>query len=52
MFRDYRWGRGQETYGEDPVLTGSLAAAFIDGLQYGPVDGILKIITTAKHFDA
>mmetsp|Transcript_29627 Transcript_29627/g.88644 ORF Transcript_29627/g.88644 Transcript_29627/m.88644 type:complete len:767 (+) Transcript_29627:57-2357(+) len=52
MLRDGRWGRGQETYGEDPVLTGSLAAAFIDGLQYGPVPGVLKTIATAKHFDA
>ena len=33
IFRDPRWGRGQETYGEDPVLTATLAVSFIKGLQ-------------------
>ena len=33
MLRDSRWGRGQETYGEDPILTGDMAAAFVKGLQ-------------------
>ena len=33
IFRDPRWGRGQETYGEDPVLTASLGSAFVEGLQ-------------------
>ena len=35
MFRDPRWGRGQETYGEDPVLTSRLLEAFVSGLQEG-----------------
>jgi beta-glucosidase-like glycosyl hydrolase len=33
IFRDPRWGRGQETYGEDPVLTGTMATAYVHGLQ-------------------
>ena len=49
IFRDPRWGRGQETYGEDPFLTGSLAVAFIDGMQ-GNDPHYLKVIATAKHF--
>ncbi|MDO4357393.1 MAG: glycoside hydrolase family 3 C-terminal domain-containing protein [Clostridia bacterium] len=48
IFRDPRWGRGQETYGEDPYLTGRLGAAFIRGLQG---DGeYLKSAACAKHF--
>ncbi|MHA1821769.1 MAG: glycoside hydrolase family 3 C-terminal domain-containing protein [Promethearchaeota archaeon] len=48
IFRDPRWGRGQETYGEDPVLSGRLAVSFIKGLQG---DGkYLKIVATPKHF--
>jgi beta-glucosidase-like glycosyl hydrolase len=35
MFRDPRWGRGQETYGEDPILTKKLLVAFVTGLQTG-----------------
>ncbi|HEX8446089.1 MAG TPA: glycoside hydrolase family 3 C-terminal domain-containing protein [Sphingomonas sp.] len=49
IFRDPRWGRGQETYGEDPFLTGSLGIAFIRGLQ-GPDPAHPKVIATPKHF--
>jgi beta-glucosidase len=48
IFRDPRWGRGQETYGEDPLLTGRLGAAFIRGLQ-GPDPAHPKVIATPKH---
>lgn len=50
LFRDPRWGRGQETYGEDPYLTSELAVSFIHGLQ-GDGD-VLKTAATAKHFYA
>ncbi len=49
IFRDPRWGRGQETYGEDPFLTGRLAVAFIRGLQ-GDNSKYLEAIACAKHF--
>lgn len=49
IFRDPRWGRGMETYGEDPYLTGELAIPFIKGLQ-GDDDKYLKLVATAKHF--
>ncbi|MBB3471766.1 glycoside hydrolase family 3 C-terminal domain-containing protein [Sphingomonas sp. BK345] len=49
IFRDPRWGRGQETYGEDPYLTGKLGVAFITGLQ-GPNPLYPKVIATPKHF--
>ena len=49
LFRDPRWGRGQETYGEDPYLTGRLAVPFIRGLQ-GDDPRYLKTIATVKHF--
>lgn len=49
IFRDPRWGRGQETYGEDPFLTGSLAAAYVRGLQ-GDDPRYLKACATPKHF--
>jgi beta-glucosidase len=49
IFRDPRWGRGQETYGEDPFLTGHLGVAFIQGLQ-GPDPAHPKVIATPKHF--
>ena len=49
IFRDPRWGRGQETYGEDPYLTGELGVSFITGLQ-GNDDKYLKTAATAKHF--
>src|SRR4030095_6925407 len=49
LFRDPRWGRGQETYGEDPFLTGKLAVQFIHGLQ-GDDPKYFKTIATVKHF--
>ncbi|WMI68688.1 glycoside hydrolase family 3 C-terminal domain-containing protein [Mangrovimonas sp. YM274] len=49
IFRDPRWGRGHETYGEDPFLTGELASQFILGLQ-GEDSKYLKTIATSKHF--
>jgi len=49
LFRDPRWGRGQETYGEDPYLTGRLAVAFCKGLQ-GDHPRYLKVVATPKHF--
>ena len=50
IFRDPRWGRGMETYGEDPYLTGRLGAAVVRGLQ-GPADApVLKAHACAKHF--
>jgi beta-glucosidase len=49
IFRDPRWGRGQETYGEDPYLTGRLAVSFIEGIQ-GEDAHYFKAIATAKHF--
>jgi beta-glucosidase len=49
IFRDPRWGRGQETYGEDPYLTGKLAVQFIKGLQ-GDNPDYYKTIATVKHF--
>jgi beta-glucosidase len=49
IFRDPRWGRGMETYGEDPYLTGELGVAFIKGLQ-GDHPKYYKLIATAKHF--
>jgi beta-glucosidase len=52
IFRDPRWGRGQETYGEDPYLTGTMAAAYVRGLQgwYPEQPGFLKTVATLKHF--
>jgi beta-glucosidase len=49
IFRDPRWGRGQETYGEDPYLTASVGVAFIKGLQ-GDDPQYLKLAATAKHY--
>ncbi len=49
IFRDPRWGRGQETYGEDPFLTSRFAVAFITGLQ-GDDPFYFKTIATPKHF--
>ena len=51
IFRDPRWGRGQETYGEDPFLTGAMGVAFIKGLQ-GEDSRYLKTSAAAKHFAA
>jgi len=49
IFRDPRWGRGQETYGEDPFLTGKIAVQFVKGLQ-GDDPKYFKTIATLKHF--
>jgi beta-glucosidase len=49
IFRDPRWGRGQETYGEDPYLTARMGVAFVTGLQ-GDDPHYLKAIATAKHY--
>ena len=50
IFRDPRWGRGQETYGEDPFLTSQLGVAFVKGLQ-GDNPHYLKTVATPKHYD-
>ena len=50
IFRDPRWGRGMETYGEDPYLTGQLGMAVVRGLQGDRSDGYLKAQACAKHF--
>ena len=49
LYRDPRWGRGQETYGEDPDLTARLGVAFVRGLQ-GDDPTWLKVVATPKHF--
>jgi beta-glucosidase len=51
IFRDPRWGRGQETYGEDPYLTARLGVAYVLGLQ-GDDPHYLKVVATPKHFAA
>ncbi len=50
IFRDPRWGRGQETYGEDPYLTARMAVAFVTGMQ-GDDPRYYRVIATPKHFD-
>ena len=49
IFRDPRWGRGQETYGEDPFLTERMAVAFVSGMQ-GQDPKYLKLVSTPKHY--
>ncbi|WP_010542698.1 glycoside hydrolase family 3 C-terminal domain-containing protein [Sphingomonas elodea] len=49
IFRDPRWGRGQETYGEDPFLTARMGVAFVTGMQ-GPNPDLPDVIATPKHF--
>ena len=49
IFRDPRWGRGQETYGEDPFLTGQMAVAFVSGMQ-GDDPKYLRVVSTPKHY--
>jgi beta-glucosidase len=49
IFRDPRWGRGQETYGEDPFLTSRIGVAFVTGLQ-GDDPKYLKTVSTPKHY--
>ena len=50
IFRDPRWGRGMETYGEDPYLTGELGMAVVRGLQGDPDADVLKTHACAKHY--
>jgi beta-glucosidase len=49
IFRDPRWGRGQETYGEDPFLSGRMAVAFVTGMQ-GDDPRYYRVISTPKHY--
>lgn len=49
IFRDPRWGRGQETYGEDPFLTARMAVAFVSGMQ-GDDPRYLRVVSTPKHY--
>lgn len=49
IFRDPRWGRGHETYGEDPFLTGRLGVRFVEGMQ-GDDPDYLQAAACAKHF--
>jgi beta-glucosidase len=49
IFRDPRWGRGQETYGEDSYLTGRMGVAFVTGMQ-GRDPHYLKVVSTPKHY--
>jgi beta-glucosidase len=49
IFRDPRWGRGQETYGEDPYLTARMGVAFVEGMQ-GDDPDLPRVIATPKHF--
>lgn len=49
IFRDPRWGRGHETYGEDPYLTGTIGTAFVKGMQ-GNDPNHFKTVCTAKHY--
>ena len=51
IFRQPLWGRGQETYGEDPILTSTLAKAYVTGLQ-GNNSRYVEAIAGCKHFDA
>jgi beta-D-xylosidase 4 len=52
IFRDPRWGRGQETPGEDPFLTSQYVSALVRGLQEGEDNRYLKVAATCKHFIA
>jgi beta-glucosidase len=49
IFRDPRWGRGQETYGEDPFLTGRMGIAFVTGMQ-GDDPKYYRVVSTVKHY--
>ena len=51
IVRDPRWGRNQETYGEDPYMSGVMAAEYVQGLQ-GDNDRYFRAIAGCKHFDA
>lgn len=52
IFRDPRWGRGQETPGEDPVLAGKYAASYVRGLQGNGAGNKLKVAACCKHYTA
>ncbi|KAL5541921.1 hypothetical protein UlMin_009631 [Ulmus minor] len=52
IFRDPRWGRGQETPGEDPVLAGKYAASYVRGLQGNGAGNRLKVAACCKHYTA
>jgi beta-glucosidase-like glycosyl hydrolase len=52
IYRDPRWGRGQETPGEDPYLTSTYAEQYVTGLQFGPDQRYLKTVACCKHFSA
>ena len=52
IFRDPRWGRGQETPGEDPFLTSQYVNAYVDGLQRGEDERYLKVAANCKHYAA
>jgi len=52
ILRDPRWGRGQETYGEDPFLTSKFGAHFIQGIQGPDVPEYYKAVATPKHYAA
>ena len=49
LFRDPRWGRGQEVAGEDPTLTGAFARSFVHGMQSGPDSRYLQVVSSPKH---
>ena len=50
IFRDPRWGRGSETYGEDPFLTARLTTSFVTALQAVTKEGLIKAGATCKHY--
>ena len=50
IFRDPRWGRGQETYGEDPFLTSRMVVEYVKAMQDRRPDGKLKAVSTPKHY--
>ena len=50
IFRDPRWGRGHETYGEDPYLTSRLGVAFVKSIQKKDEDGYMRAAACAKHY--
>jgi beta-glucosidase-like glycosyl hydrolase len=52
IYRDPRWGRGQETPGEDPYLTSTYAVQYVSGLQFGHDQRYLKTVACCKHFSA
>lgn len=52
IFRDPRWGRGQETPGEDPVLAAKYAASYVKGLQGNAAENRLKVAACCKHYTA